>query len=55
MPRTHDYYVIDLDTQQSLGVYEAQTPYQASRRAAIEWSLSPTQLTAQEMPPQPAQ
>lgn len=55
MARTHDYYVIDRDTETPLGVYEAQTPYQASRRAATEWSLSADQLTAHELPPpQPA-
>jgi hypothetical protein len=48
--RTHDYYVIDRESQHPLGVYEAMTPYRAIALAAKEWSVSPDQLTAREMP-----
>lgn len=51
--RTQDYYVTEIDTQHPVGVYEAATSYQATTLAAYEWSVSPDQLTAQEMPALP--
>lgn len=53
--RTHDYYVIENETQHPIGVYEATTPYRATTLAAYEWSVSPELLTAQEMPALPGQ
>lgn len=52
-PPTHDYYVIETETQRPLGVYEASTPYLATIRAADEWSLPSDQLSSQEMPASP--
>lgn len=51
--RTQVYYVTEIDTQHPVGVYEAATSYQATTLAAYEWSVSPDQLTAQEMPALP--